>query len=252
MIKVEFRKHMGDDLDVVNCARVSFDKESRWESKLVYEFYGENDYVEREWEKVLSERDVRLINYLAREGHYAPFGHCFASFRITAPIFVARQLVKHKYLRMSEISRRYVTNEPEIYDPEMWRKAAENKKQGSSNEPIDLRVYHAFDGDLVYEHESLLDDYNLREFFYEHMDRGIALYNSLIKVGVCPEQARMVLPLNIMTTWIWSGSMDAFFNMYALRSKEDTQYETRLVANQIGEHMERLFPVSWGALKAHA
>ena len=223
MITATYIDHMGSDLSVVNAARVSFGKKSHCE---------ETRWVDMgDWcgdMPVVDDKDTKLIHYLATHGHYSPFGHCFASFHIKAPIFVARQLVKHEYLRMNEISRRYVDSEPEFYVPEVWRGRSEDKKQGS-------------DGvvELFYDDESYLG---------EAQATAISMYQHLLKVGVAPEMARMVLPQSMYTEWYWSGSMDAFANMCILRLKEDTQYETRLVAQQIDKVMGELYPVSWKAL----
>jgi thymidylate synthase (FAD) len=223
MITATYIDHMGSDLSVVNAARVSFGKKSHCE---------ETRWVDMgDWcgdMPVVDDKDTKLIHYLATHGHYSPFGHCFASFHIKAPIFVARQLVKHEYLRMNEISRRYVDSEPEFYEPEVWRGRSEDKKQGS-------------DGvvELFYDDESYLG---------EAQATAISMYQHLLKVGVAPEMARMVLPQSMYTEWYWSGSMDAFANMCILRLKEDTQYETRLVAQQIDKVMGELYPVSWKAL----
>ena len=193
---------MGTDLSVVNAARVSFGKETE-------EF---------------NTSDANLIKFLAKHRHMSPFGHCFATFHVKAPIFVARQLVKHKFLRWNEISRRYVDDEPEFYNPESWRGKAKNVKQGSSSEEI--------------------PDINIKT------TQGIqkSLYEHLLAQNVCPEQARMVLPQNTMTEWWWSGSLDAWADMCNLRRKDDTQYETRLVANAISMDMKGLYPASWEAL----
>ena len=221
MIKATYVDHMGSDLSVVNAARVSFGKKSEWE--LVTFHLGE-DWQEAQL-RALKETDAKLIKYLATHGHYSPFGHCFASFHIKAPIFVARQLVKHEYLRMNEISRRYVDSEPEFYEPEVWRGRSKDKKQGSAG-VVNLSGY---------------DDWTYNE-------SCLAMYNDLLSDGVAPEMARMVLPQSMYTEWYWSGSMDAFANMCNLRLKEDTQYETRLVAQQIDKVMGELYPVSWKAL----
>tara|TARA_R110000765_G_scaffold336736_1_gene427058 strand:- start:296 stop:946 length:651 start_codon:yes stop_codon:yes gene_type:complete len=210
MIEVTFIDHMGTDLSVVNAARVSFGKKST--------------FVDTDG-KTLYDSDDKLINYLAKHKHMSPFGHAFASFHVKAPIFVARQLVKHKFLRWNEISRRYVDDEPEFYVPDVWRGRSADKKQGSEGEvKIPYLVPHEFNKSALYEYETLLE------------------------AGVAPEQARMVLPQSTMTEWYWSGSLDAFADMCNLRCKSDTQYETRIVAQQISEIMEGLFPVSWPAL----
>jgi thymidylate synthase (FAD) len=180
----------------------------------------------------LSKGDTGLIKYLAKHKHMSPFGHCFASFHIKAPIFVARQLVKHKFLRWNEISRRYVETEPEFYVPEVWRGKAEDKKQGSAG------VVEVHPMTFVVDS---LDYTDLNEASME-------VYKYLLQQGVAPEQSRMVLPQSVMTEWYWSGSLDAFSDMCNLRCKEDTQYEARIVADQISEIMGYLYPVSWGAL----
>jgi len=214
VIKVTYLNHMGNDLTVVNAARVSFAKESRW-----------HDHDSETDQYVLKDKDRKLIHYLAEHKHFSPFGHCFASFVVKAPIFVARQLVKHKFLRWNEISRRYVDSEPEFYEPKEWRGRSEDKKQGSDG------VAH------VYMDQEL------------QWHRQLQSYKSLLESGVCPEQARMVLPQSTMTEWYWSGSLDAFAHMCNLRCAGDTQYETRLVANRICNSMKGLFPVSWFALR---
>jgi len=217
MIEATYIGHMGSDITVVNAARVSFGKRSGMICV---------DNVLGKWE--LEKKDEKLINYLAEHKHMSPFGHCFASFHVKAPIFVARQLVKHKFLRWNEISRRYVDEEPEFYVPETWRGRAKDKKQGSDGS-IKLSEYIK-DGP---------------EFIH---DEARSLYNDLLKDGVCPEQARMVLPSSMMTEWYWSGSLDAFADMCNLRCASDTQAETREVATQISDRMRRLFPVSWAVL----
>jgi thymidylate synthase (FAD) len=211
-IKAEYIHHCGNDLTVANSARVSFAKESELED----DAWGPPK---------LKEKDAKLIRYLAREKHISPFGHCFATFRVKAPIFVARQLVKHSFLRWNEVSRRYVDDEPEFYVPDVWRGRSADKKQGS-------------EGEVKY--EGPLGNYN-----------QLDIYKELLRVGIAPEQARMVLPQSTMTEWYWSGSLDAFADMCNLRCKSDTQAETREVANQISEMMIALFPVSWDALRGN-
>jgi len=217
-IKATYVDHMGSDLSVVNAARVSFGKKSHFEGRVG----GPN---------VLAERDAKLINYLAKHKHISPFGHAFASFHIKAPIFVARQLVKHKFLRWNEISRRYVDDEPEFYVPDVWRGRSADKKQGSEGE---VRL-------------GTLDDAIVSDSPHE----ALCAYNSLLDAGVAPEQARMVLPQSTMTEWYWSGSLDAFADMCRLRLPSDTQQETRVVAQQISKVLGTLFPVSWAALMSN-
>ena len=210
MIEVTYLNHMGNDLTVVNAARVSFAKESKW-----------HDHDSETDQYVLKDKDRKLIQYLAKHKHFSPFGHCFASFVVKAPVFVARQLVKHKFLRWNEISRRYVDSEPEFYEPVEWRGRSEDKKQGSAGR---------------------VDIYMDQEMQWH---RQLTAYTNLINNGVCPEQARMVLPQSMMTEWYWSGSLDAFADMCNLRTTDDTQYETRLAAILLSNKMLELFPVSW-------
>ena len=216
MIKATLIDHMGTDLSVVNAARVSFGKSSTFDGRVG----GPN---------VLKAADAKLIQYLANHGHYSPFGHCFASFHVKAPVFVARQLVKHKFLRWNEISRRYVDDDPEFYVPDEWRGRADDKKQGSEG-IVKL---------------GQLDERIVSDSPYE----ALCAYKALLKSGVAPEQARMVLPQSTMTEWYWSGSLDAFADMCKLRCMSDTQAETQEVAWAISLKMEDLFPVSWVALR---
>jgi thymidylate synthase (FAD) len=221
-MKVELIDYMGSDLSVVNAARVSFEKSSDWvveyDAELEETFYS------------LSGRDAKLIKYLAKHNHWTPFGHCYATFRIKAPIFVARQLGKHQVgLVWNEVSRRYVDSEPEFYTPEVWRKRAENVKQGSSDEAIHANSFwlNTYD-DLV--------------------EQSNEVYSQMLAIGICPEQARMVLPQSMLTEWWWSGSLAAFARVCKLRLDPHTQKETRDVAQLMSDALELLFPVSWKAL----
>lgn len=213
----------GDDLDVVNAARVSFHKESDWE-------YSNPEGLDGKPVKVLTKQDVGLINYLARHKHHSPFNHSFLSFRVKAPIFVARQLVKHKFMPWNEVSRRYVDDEPEFYFPEYWRAKAENVKQGS--------------GERLDPNQPKM---NIDVFSKSETHRALINYQDLLNTGVAPEQARMILPQNTMTEWIWSGTLGAFLDMLKLRLDPHTQYESRIVAQQIAEHVKNVFPVSYSA-----
>ena len=217
MIRATYINHMGDDLTVVNAARVSFGKKK--------EALGYTGVEGGAMRPILHDSDLKLIRYLAKHRHMSPFGHCFVSFHVKAPIFVARQLVKHKFLRWNEISRRYVDNEPEFYVPKDWRGRALDKKQGSSG-VVDV-------------------DYDALPSFEYH---AMECYKDLLYLGVAPEQARMVLPQSTMTEWYWSGSLDAFADMCNLRLKDDTQGETRRIAHQISQVMLDLFPNSWQPL----
>jgi thymidylate synthase (FAD) len=210
---VELIDSCGDDLSVVNAARVSFAKQSEYE---------DTDTVCHK----LPEKDAKLINYLAKHKHKSPFNHCFMSFRVKAPIFVARQLVKHEYLPWNEVSRRYVTDEPEFYIPDGFRAKAENVKQGSSDQHI------AFLSNPVQRASAT----------------ALMVYDMLLEQNVCPEQARMVLPQNTMTEWIWSGTLFAFAKMCKLRLDAHTQRETQEIAMMIDKYAQVLYPVSWKAL----
>ena len=212
MTEVELIDHMGNDASVVNAARVSFGKRI----------------------KEMSEGDTKLIRYLAKHNHWSPFGHASLQFRIKAPIFVARQLVKHTVgLVWNEISRRYVDYEPEFYEVDKWRGKPINKKQGSSEEEIEWIDRTTRTGALQSQVENV----------------ALANYNRMLDAGVAPEQARMILPQSMMTEWYWSGTLYAFARICNLRCAEDAQYETRIVANLIDDECKKLFPISWMELR---
>lgn len=201
-MQVDLIDHMGNDLTVVNAARVSFDKTSN----------------------ELSHADIKLIYFLAKHQHWSPFSHAFLQFRIKAPIFVARQLGKHQVgLSWNEISRRYVDYEPEFYVPSKWRLRADNIKQGSSSEEIEYNITST----LQYVQQT---------------------YDNLLREGVAPEMARMVLPQNMMTEWYWSGSLYAFARVCQLRLDSTAQVEVQEVARQLSAHCLTLFRHSWSAL----
>ena len=208
MMNVELIDTMGTDLTVVNAARVSYSK-----TKDAFDVV----------------KDEKLIQYLAKHNHWSPFAHASLQFRIKAPIFVARQLVKHQVgLAWNEVSRRYVDFPPELYKPETWRGRPKNSKQGSDGE-IKL------DQTIEYSMESA-------------MESCLITYNTLLEKGVAPEQARMVLPQSMMTEWYWSGTLYAFSRVCNLRCKPDTQKETRDVADEINKLCDSKFPRSWKAL----
>jgi thymidylate synthase (FAD) len=177
--------------------------------------------------------------------HFAPFAHPHVSFHIKAPIFVARQLGKHQVgMVWSEVSRRYVDSEPEFYVPEVWRKRAENVKQGSSDEPL-----NNFDWYAGYQVRPSWNGPPLRSAIKEHNDSSLLLYQAILANGGCPEQARMVLPQSMMTEWVWTGSLYAWANVYNKRKPgSHAQRECWPIAEQIAYHMAQLFPVSWEAL----
>jgi thymidylate synthase (FAD) len=203
-MQVQLIDKMGTDLSVVNAARVSYSKNK----------------------ETFEASDEKLIKYLAEHEHWSPFAHASMQFRIKAPIFVARQLVKHQVgLVWNEVSRRYVDFPPELYRPEAWRGRPVNSKQGSDG-TVEL-------GQTI--------DHNLETT----MESCLILYNTMIEKGVAPEQARMVLPQSMMTEWYWSGTLYAFARVCNLRCKPDTQKETRDVADQIWKLSDDAFPYCW-------
>lgn len=209
-MNVELVDRMGTDLTVVNAARVSFGKHAE-------EF---------------TPKDEKLINYLAKHKHWSPFAHCFVQFRIKAPIFVARQLVKHQVgLTWNEVSRRYVDDAPEFYMPEVWRGKPENSKQGSTGDAKSQYFPDLYARDIV---ELAADN-----------------YRKMIMQGVAPEMARMILPQNTYTEWYWSGSLMAFARVCDQRLDPHTQAETTEIANKIDRCCEELFPYSWKALRGN-
>ena len=221
-MQVQYVDNMGSDINVVNAARCSFAKE-------VKEFD--------------LEKDTKLINYLAKHNHWSPLAHTSISIRVKAPIFMARQFVKHQIgLVWNEESRRYIDDSPEFYLPQVWRNKPENAKQGSSG-VHSMEVLYGKNGkdgcrDLVYEVQEVVEE-------------SLDLYNSLIKEGVAAEQARMILPQNTMTNWIWTGSLVAFARVVKLRTEEHAQKEAQELAKLIEEVVAPLYPVSWKALMTH-
>lgn len=214
-MNVELIAHHGDDLLVVNAARVSFAKESN-------EFNG---------------KDAKLINYLAREKHVLPFRHPQITVRCKAPIFIARQLGKHQVgLSWSEESRRYIDSEPEFFWPDKWRKRAENVKQGSSGEEV----------------TKISNGANLDKFMRTMVDNCMIAYKEALSSSVAPELARMILPQNMYVNWVWTGSLLSFYQMYKLRSESHAQVEAQHFANQLKAVVSPLYPISWEALETYA
>jgi len=208
-IVVEYIDHMGSDKSVVNAARVSFSKDSNQE--------------------IFSVKDEKLIRYLAKHDHWSPFAHNSIQFKISAPIFIARQLVKHQVGGVwNEVSRRYVSHEPSMFIPNSWRGKPENAKQGSTGYIADQEA--AF------------------EVLNKHHQHCLEIYNKLLNNGICPEQARMVLPLSSMTDWYWTGSLMFWARVCKQRMDSHAQEEARDLAILVSDHCKRLFPVSWDAL----
>lgn len=230
-ISVEFIDKMGDDKRAANVARVSF---AKWDDS---EF---------------TEKDAGLLGYLATglpsadrndweklakaHTHFSPFCHSFLSIRVKAPIFLARQLVKHQVgLSWNEESRRYIKDDVSIWLPETVHKAPAHAKQGASEEVLD----YCF-GDSNF--------WTPRDFMMDSSLSSVANYYSLLDAGVAPEEARIVLPLNAMTTWIWSGSLMAFNRVYQLRKDSHAQNAAQEFANKLGSILYEHFPESMKAL----
>jgi thymidylate synthase (FAD) len=207
--QVEYIDHFGNDNSVVNAARVSFNKTSGLYS---------------------DEQNSKLIRYLSDHNHKSCFNHAFMSFRVKAPIFVARQLVKHEYLPWNETSRRYVDDVPEFFKLEWRYRPDKSIKQGS--------------GGLLNNNDFELAD----KIFWDLAEHSLKAYNELLALNVAPEQARAALLLDTCTDWVWSGSLFAFAKMCSLRLDPHTQKEATEVAEMINIKALDLFPVAWKAL----
>ncbi len=219
-MQVDYIDHMGSDVNVVNAARVSFAKEAS-----TFDL----------------EKDTKLINYLAKHNHWSPLAHTSVSIRVKAPIFMARQFVKHQIgLVWNEESRRYIDDTPTFWYPKHWRSRPENAKQGSGKETVDIITYYGSQGKNGCEDPVATSV-------------GVALevYQELLDKGVAPEQARMVLPQNTMTNWIWTGSLVAFARVCKLRLDSHAQVEAQELAQKINDVVAPLYPVSWAALMEH-
>jgi len=212
-MKAEYVDHMGDDLRVVNAARVSFDKES----------YLTDD--ER-----IQERDKKLINYLATHGHWTPFAHPMITMRETVPIFVARQRFKHMVgFTYNEVSRRYVDDTPEFFTPAVWHSRPDGSvKQGSGGE------HPASD--------------HWRAQYISLKEHVLDLYHAMIEEGVAPEQARMCMPQSMYTSYYVTGSLAAWARAYKQRSDAHAQQEIQELAKDWDDVLRWHFPVCWEAL----
>lgn len=209
-IKVELLDHMGDDVAVVQAARVSFAKDA-----------------DAEFDSV---KDGKLINYLAKHNHWTPFAHTALKFRVAAPVPIRTQCFKHKIgMVENEESRRYISTTPEIFIPEFFRsKPVGSIKQGSGDE-----------------HE--LSDYFL-SLYKQTTNQNLKAYQEMLDSGICPEQARFILPQGAIVNWIWTGNLVSFANFYNKRTDTNAQREVQVVAELVGKEVERIFPVSWKAL----
>lgn len=209
---VELVQHMGDDLTVVNAARVSFNKEA----------------------KEFTDKDEKLLRYLAKHNHWTPFAHPQITLRIKAPISIRTQFFKHKQgFVENEVSRRYVSEEPEFYTPQWRTKPTNGAKQGSDDFMEDM------------------DDKNSCNISYGYAaDMCIDIYNRLLSKGIAPEQARFILPQGVYTEWWWTGSLAAYGRFYGQRSDPHAQWEIREYAAAVGKILSELFPKSWEALQS--
>jgi len=237
MIKCDYVDHMGTDLTIVNAARVSFDKESDWVENCSCGEPGNPD-CKRECDFTLAEGDTKLIRYLAKHNHWTPFSHTFITMREIVPIFVARQRFKHMVgFTYNEVSRRYVDDTPEFYYPDAWRKRPDASiKQGSSDEIIKDFNRESF-------HKG-----SIRIHYDDFIDKAVSLYQDMIDSGVAPEQARMVLPQSMLTSYYVSGSLAAWARAYKLRIDPHSQKEIQELAKQWDEIIAPRFPVAWKEL----
>ena len=227
--------HMGSDLTVCNAARVSFNNESKWceDKEAVTRLAETGSKYHKEDVLTLCDRDKKLLSYLAKHNHWTPFAHPQITLRIKAPISIRTQFFKHKQgFVENEISRRYVSYEPEFYTPTWRGKPTDGAKQGSDDFiSVDRETEKGYDNAL-------------RLCLYN--------YNELLRNGVAPEQARFVLPQSMYTEWYWTGSLAAYARFYSQRIDEHAQWEIREYAATIGRIISDLFPVSWKHLTNNA
>lgn len=225
---VHYIQHWGNDLIVVNAARVSFDKQSDWVVAGFDEVWdADSRSVEIHKRLALSPKDEKLIRYLAEHKHTSCFEHIGATLKLKVPIFIARQIQRHRTFSYNEISRRYVDNPPEFFWPTEWRKRADNVKQGSGSEVVVLEV---------------------PGFPKATVDQCVTAYTMMLEDGVAPEQARMILPQNMYTEFYMSGNLRAWAHFLALRLDEHAQKEVQDVAKMVKDILDPLFPISMQAL----
>ena len=236
-MEVNYIQHWGDDLIVVNAARVSFDKKSEWDLQLVPKMSG------MVVEEHLNPKDEKLIHYLAKHKHTSCFEHMGATLKLKVPIFIARQIQRHRTFSYNEISRRYVDSPPEFFWPDKWRGRAADKKQGSSDEVItELKPWPNRD-----------DPFASRPIPMENaqqivLNNALHMYNHMLASGVAPEQARMILPQNMYTEFYMTGNLRAFSHFLKLRLDAHAQIEVQQVAKLVYDILLPLFPVSMEAL----
>lgn len=231
---VELIDVMGTDLTVCRAARVSFNKQSEWDIDEVAKkrLIDSGSTFNAEELQVLSLKDVKLIQYLAKHNHWTPFAHPQITMRVKAPISIRTQLFKHKQgMVENEISRRYVSDEPEIYHPR-WRTSPTNGAKQGSEDFLEFG-----------------DEYNNCNTIYEMVIKeAMFAYNTLLAKGIAPEQARFILPQGTYTEWWWTGSLAAYARVCKLRSDSHAQWEIQQYASAFSAIISPLFPVSWSAL----
>jgi thymidylate synthase (FAD) len=210
-MKAEYIDHMGSDASVVKAARVSFAADG-------LEFDGG--------------RDSGLINYLAKHHHWTPFAHTSITVRMTAPVPIRTQCFKHKVgFSENEESRRYISSSPKFFIPQQFRKHPEGSvKQGSGEDmhPTGNKYW--------------------RRHFQSNNSMCLDSYEMAIAGGMCPEQARFLLPQGMVVSWYWTGSLSAYARFFTQRTDPHAQQEIKILALEVGEILKPLYPVSWGAL----
>lgn len=226
----ELINHMGDDLSVVNAARVSFDKESEWEWKCDQNLVRVPVNSPYATFRVLSKDDAKLIRYLAKHDHWTPFSHTAISLRMSAPVPIRTQCFKHKQgLVENEESRRYISSRPVLFVPEVFRAKPDGSiKQGSAGVHYDSEIW--------------------KHIYEKYCNQMIDTYMEMLEDGICPEQARLVLPQGCEVNWIWTGNLYAFANFFLKRTDSHAQKEIQELATLVGDIIQPLFPVSWEAL----
>lgn len=237
-MKVDYVEHYGTDLSVVNAARVSFANESSWEVTYEDDYDVESRTITHVPIQRLSERDAKLIHYLAKHKHTSCFEHQGATLRLKVPIFIARQIQRHRTFSYNEVSRRYVDTPPEFYIPDVWRAKADNVKQGSSDEEVQYESLWQFD--------SIKEDYN------SHLEEAVSLYKHMLDQGVAAEMARMILPQSMYTEFYATANLRNWAHFLKLRLDGHAQKEVQDVAQQVHNILAPLFPVSVEALMRHA
>ena len=211
-MKITLIKTLGTDLTIVNAARVSLNKQS----------------------KKINEQDEKLIAYLMKHKHWSPFAHAILQYRITAPLFIARQWYKHQIgIARNEISRRYISTPPTYYTPQTWRQTAKTIKQGSA-QPLPQEKQK-----------------EIHQKYKNHIKDTTKLYKELINNNICPEQARIILPQATNTQWIETASLYACLRIIHLRCEHTAQKEIQKLAQQLEKIIKQKYPITMKTYKTH-